>query len=143
MRLTNARKIALAVTAIVILCVGTMAWVTSSNLQRGFVAYLNEMQTQDLDQLRELLEARYRREGNFEWLRRQPQALKSVLDEMQPRVLFEADGRGGPHPAPGMPPPPPDSQQDGGASEPGPYGGQPAAGRPEPREAPPQQQSEL
>src|SRR5471030_2995875 len=91
MRLTIARKIALAVTAIVILCVGTMAWVTSSNLQRGFVAYLNEMQTQDLDQLREL---------------------KSVLDEMQPRVLFEADGRGRPRPepepAPGYP------AQDGG-----------------------------
>src|SRR5471032_3017967 len=100
MRLTIARKIALAVTAIVILCVGTMAWGTSSNLQRGFVAYLNEMQTQDLDQLRELLEARYRREGNFEWLRRQPRALKSVLDEMQPRVLFEADGRGRPRPEP-------------------------------------------
>jgi len=120
MRLTIARKIALAVTAIVILCVGTMAWVTSSNLQRGFVAYLNEMQTQDLDQLRELLEARYRREGNFEWLRRQPRALKSVLDEMQPRVLFEADGRGRPRPepepAPGYP------AQDGGVPEPTGYG---------------------
>ncbi|HJV01371.1 MAG TPA: histidine kinase, partial [Burkholderiaceae bacterium] len=69
MRLTIARKIALAVIAIVILCIGTMAWVTSISLQRGFVTYLNEMQTQDLDQLRELLEARYRTEGDFEWLR--------------------------------------------------------------------------
>src|SRR5471030_3114695 len=122
MRLTIARKIALAVTAIVILCVGTMAWVTSSNLQRGFVAYLNEMQTQDLDQLRELLEARYRREGNFEWLRRQPRALKSVLDTMQPRVLFEADGRGRPRPEPEAQQPA-DPPQEDGAREPTRYAG--------------------
>lgn len=131
MRLTIARKIALAVTAIVILCVGTMAWVTSLNLQRGFVAYLNEMQTQDLDQLRELLEARYRREGNFEWLRRQPQALKSVLDEMQPRVLFEADGRGGQRPAPAPArdddarSAPVDPAPDGNAEDPVAYGVRP------------------
>ena len=32
MRMTIARKIAVAVVAIVVLCVGTMAWVTSANL---------------------------------------------------------------------------------------------------------------
>lgn len=93
MRLTIARKIALAVTAIVILCIGTMAWVASSNLQRGFVAYLNEMQTQDLDQLRELLEERYRSEGNFDWLRHKPRALRDLLDQMKPRILAEPDER--------------------------------------------------
>lgn len=113
MRLTIARKIALAVIAIVILCIGTMAWVTSISLQRGFVTYLNEMQTQDLDQLRELLEARYRAEGDFEWLRHQPRALRSLLDQMKPRLLAEADDgrvrRRGPG---GAPPenPPPDEQ---------------------------------
>jgi len=93
MRLTIARKIALAVTAIVILSIGTMAWVTSSNLQRGFVAYLNELQTQDLDQLRELLEDRYRIEGNWDWLRHKPRALRDVLDQMKPRILAEPDER--------------------------------------------------
>ena len=93
MRLTIARKIALAVTAIVILSIGTMAWVTSSNLQRGFVAYLNELQTQDLDQLRELLEDRYRTEGNWDWLRHKPRALRDVLDQMKPRILAEPDER--------------------------------------------------
>ncbi|GJI98315.1 two-component sensor histidine kinase [Duganella caerulea] len=114
MRLTIARKIALAVTAIVILCVGTMAWVASSNLKRGFVAYLNELQVQDFDQLRELLEDRYRTEGNFEWLRGQPRALGDVLARMTPRSqVFEPDGdahrprhgRRAPPPPDGAPPP--------------------------------------
>ena len=95
MRLTIARKIALAVTAIVILSIGTMAWVTSSNLQRGFVAYLNELQTQDLDQLRVLLEDRYRTEGNFEWLRGKPRALGDLLAVMKPRLQADADDDGG------------------------------------------------
>jgi two-component system sensor histidine kinase BaeS len=121
MRLTIARKIALAVTAIVILSIGTMAWVTSSNLQRGFVAYLNELQTQDLDQLRVLLEDRYRTEGDFEWLRGRPRALGELLAAMQPRLQADADdsdgrrafrrgdGRG-PPPRRADPPPP---EEDG------------------------------
>ncbi|GJJ01722.1 two-component sensor histidine kinase [Duganella rhizosphaerae] len=93
MRLTIARKIALAVIAIVILCVGTMAWVASSNLKRGFVAYLNDLQVQDFDQLRELLEDRYRVEGNFDWLRGQPRALGELLNRITPRSqVFEPDG---------------------------------------------------
>jgi len=123
MRLTIARKIALAVIAIVILCVGTMAWVASSNLKRGFVAYLNELQVQDFDQLRELLEDRYRAEGNFDWLRGQPRALGELLNRITPRSqLFEPDGdarrphRGRrppppPHPGPGREPPPPEEGQ--------------------------------
>lgn len=123
MRLTIARKIALAVIAIVILCVGTMAWVASSNLKRGFVAYLNELQVQDFDQLRELLEERYRAEGNFDWLRGQPRALGELLNRITPRSqLFEPDGdahrphrgrRPPPplHPGPGREPPPPEADQ--------------------------------
>jgi len=115
MRLTIARKIALAVIATVVLSIGTMAWVTSSNLQRGFIAYLNDMQAQDLDQLGELLAARYRKEGHFEWLRRQPRALRDVLDQMTPQILADQGSAGrrrdGPPPPRGgggeQPPPPP------------------------------------
>ncbi|MBA5638071.1 HAMP domain-containing protein [Duganella sp. LX20W] len=119
MRLTIARKIALAVIAIVILCIGTMAWVTSISLQRGFVTYLNEMQTQDLDQLRELLEARYRSEGDFEWLRHQPRALRSLLDQMKPRLQAETD--------------------DMDVRRRGPRGGRPDRPPPEAEDAPPEQ----
>ncbi len=93
-RLTIARKIALAVAAIVILCIGTMAWLTNANLQRGFIAYLNDMQAQDLDQVSQLLAERYRREGGFEWLRHRPRAMREVLDQMAPQLQMEADGPG-------------------------------------------------
>lgn len=90
-RLTIARKIALAVALIVMLCIGTMAWLTNANLQRGFIAYLNEMQAQDLDQVSQLLAERYRREGGFEWLRHRPRAMKDVLDQMAPQLRMEPD----------------------------------------------------
>lgn len=93
MRLTIARKIALAVIAIVILCVGTMAWVSSANLQSGFVAYLNQVQGKDLDKLAGLLAARYQAEGGFEWLRRRPEALRDVLDQMTPALASDAPAR--------------------------------------------------
>ena len=93
-RLTIARKIALAVALIVILCIGTMAWLTNANLQRGFIAYLNEMQAQDLDQVSQLLAERYRREGGFEWLRHRPRAMRDVLDQMSPQLKMEADAPG-------------------------------------------------
>ncbi len=86
MRLTIARKIALAVIAIVITCVGTMAWVTSVNLKRGFVDYLNHIQTQDLEQVRDQLAQRYREEGNFEWLRHNRRAMRDVLDKITMRL---------------------------------------------------------
>jgi two-component system sensor histidine kinase BaeS len=105
-RLTIVRKIALAVVAIVILCVGTMAWVTSANLQRGFVAYLNEMQTQDFEQLRDLLAERYRQEGNFEWLRRNPTAMRGVLDKMTLQLHIDTEGEHARRPPPGVRRPP-------------------------------------
>jgi len=107
MRLTIARKIALAVIAIVILCVGTMAWVTSANLQRGFVGYLNQMQTRDLEQLSTLLVARYRQEGDFEWLRHQPRAIGELMGQMTPQL--QAEGGLGPR---RRRPPPPDRFDD-------------------------------
>ncbi|PWF55349.1 ATP-binding protein [Massilia glaciei] len=119
MRLTIARKIALAVIAIVVLCVGTMAWVTTSNLQRGFIAYLNEMQAQDLGQLRDLVQARHRREGDFDWLRRRPRALRELLDQMNPRIQAAPEPRRPRHP---------DDQFGRGAAPPDGAGGQ----RPEP-----------
>jgi len=99
-RLTFARKIALAVVAIVILCVGTMAWVTSSNLQRGFIAYLNQMQAQDLEQVGALLAARYRQEGSFEWLRGDQRAMREVLGQLSPQIQAEGGPRRRPPPRP-------------------------------------------
>ncbi|SHH18083.1 ATP-binding protein [Massilia sp. CF038] len=89
MRLTIARKIALAVIAIVILCVGTMAWVASINLQRGFVAYLNQVQAKDIEQMSSLLARRYRDEGNFDWLRHRPRAITELLAQMTPQLQAE------------------------------------------------------
>ncbi|MQA21887.1 ATP-binding protein [Rugamonas rivuli] len=130
MRLTIARKIALAVIAIVILCVGTMAWVASSNLKRGFVAYLNELQVQDFDQLRELLEERYRTEGNFDWLRGQPRALGELLNRITPRSqVFEPDGDAR-RPPRGRRPPPPPHPGPGRREPPPPEADQPPADRP-------------
>ncbi len=82
MRLTIARKIALAVVAIVITCVGTMAYVTSVNLQRGFIDYLNHVQAQDMEKLRDRLAERYRQEGSFDWLRHNRRAMREVLDTL-------------------------------------------------------------
>jgi two-component system sensor histidine kinase BaeS len=126
MRLTIARKIALAVVAIVVLSIGTMAWVTSSNLQRGFIAYLNEMQAQDLDQLAELLAARYRKEGHFEWLRRQPRALREVLDQMTPQIMAD-QGQGRRRERP-----PPDDDPEGRRPPPRPDGPPPERREPPP-----------
>jgi two-component system sensor histidine kinase BaeS len=99
-RLTIARKIALAVVAIVILCVGTMAWVASSNLQRGFIAYLNQTQAQDLEQVGRLLAARYRQEGSFDWLRGDQRALREVLGQLSPQIQAEGGPRRRPAPRP-------------------------------------------
>lgn len=127
MRLTIARKIALAVIAIVILCVGTMAWVTSSNLQRGFIAYLNQMQVQDLEQVSELLARRYRQEGDFEWLRGDQRAMREVLGQLSPQIQAEGGpqrrrpprGRGDDFGPPGRRDgPPPEAMQPPGARDP-------------------------
>lgn len=104
MRLTITRKITLAVIGIVMLCIGTMAWVTSQNLQRGFIDYLNQVQTQDLEKLRDLLAERYRDSGNFEWLRNNPRAMRNLLEQVKPRQTA-ADNDDPPPPRADPPPP--------------------------------------
>jgi two-component system sensor histidine kinase BaeS len=82
-RLTITRKIAMAMVGTVIVCIGTMTWFTSRNLQRGFVGYLNELQLQELDQLRDLLAKRYREHGSFDWLDRNPHAVHELFDRLR------------------------------------------------------------
>lgn len=104
MRLTITKKIALAVIGIVMLSVGTMAWVTSQNLQRGFIAYLNEVQVQDLEKLRDLLAQRYRETGSLDWLRDNRRAMRALLE-----TLRQSDAQGDVEQAPparALPPPP-------------------------------------
>jgi len=90
-RLTIAKKIALAVIGTVILSIGTMTWVVSQNLQRGFVAYLNEMQAQDLAELADMLAVQYRQRGNLELLRHNPEALRELLTPKNLQSQFEDD----------------------------------------------------
>ena len=108
MRLTIARKIALAVIGIVILCIGTMAWLSTVNLQRGFIAYLNEVQTQDMEQVSGLLADYYRREGSFDSLRHQHARFRQLLDQLTPQIQPAAD-----NPPPRKGPPPRRPRRDG------------------------------
>jgi len=106
-RLTVTRKIALAVIGTVIVSLGTLAWLASQNLQRGFIEYLNEGQTVELEQLRDLLADAYRERGNFEWLRHNPRAMREFFDRIRPRPQ-PPEGRRPPpgRPGPdGLPPP--------------------------------------
>lgn len=117
-----ARKIALAMIGVVILCIGTMAWLSTINLQRGFIAYLNQVQAQDMEEVSKLLAEHYRREGSFDSLRHQRGRFKDLLDRMDPQIL----------PAAGNPPPPehrPPRHDDGAGGY-----GRPA---PPPRRGPP------
>lgn len=80
MRITIAFKLVAAAIVMVLLCLGTMAWITSRNLEHGFLAYLNELQTQPLDDIRDELAKQYRKRGDFDWLRRNPRALAKLMD---------------------------------------------------------------
>ncbi|MFZ6691721.1 ATP-binding protein [Undibacterium sp. SXout20W] len=84
MRLTIAKKIAVTITTIVILCIGTMAWISSQNLKRGFISYLSELEQQDLRKLSQLLAEDYRRDGNFDHLSRDREGLHDILEQMRP-----------------------------------------------------------
>lgn len=112
-----ARKIALAMIGIVILCIGTMAWLGTVNLQRGFIAYLNEVQAQDMEQVSKLLADYYRREGSFDSLRHDRARFRDVLEQLDPQIRPAADNMPPPAPrqrgdgAPHRPPPPP-AQRD-------------------------------
>jgi two-component system sensor histidine kinase BaeS len=93
LRLTITKKLALAVILIVIVCIGTMTWLTSQNLQRGFIAYLNQLQVQHLEKLGQKLEQRYQEKGDFEWLRHNRRELRLLLEELQPQLVQEANPR--------------------------------------------------
>ncbi len=95
MRPTIAFKLATAAIGMVVLCLGTMAWVTSRNLESGFITYLNELQLQHLDEVKDILTEQYRERGNFDWLRRNPRALADLIEQ-----------RSGERPADDDPPPP-------------------------------------
>ena len=87
LRLTIAKKLALAIIGIVILCVGTMAWVTSQNLQRGFISYLNQLQTEHLEQVAQAIEKRYRESGSFDWLRHNRREMRQLLDSVPAKLV--------------------------------------------------------
>lgn len=92
MRLTIARKIALAVIAIVILSIGTMAWVTSQNLKSGFIAYLNQLEAQDLEQLSNLLADEVRQHGNLQRFQDNRRAMRELLDSLHPTGQLQRSG---------------------------------------------------
>jgi two-component system sensor histidine kinase BaeS len=112
MRVTITAKIALAVIGIAILCITTLAWVTSQNLKNGFIAYLNEQQAQELEGIGKLMLEEYRQYGSLEHLRHNRDAVKQVLDRRPPSqglAGMQVQGSLPPPPQmdPGMPPPPP------------------------------------
>ncbi|HEX8955921.1 MAG TPA: HAMP domain-containing protein, partial [Burkholderiaceae bacterium] len=110
--MTIAFKLVAAAIVMVVLCLGTMAWITSRNLEHGFLAYLNELQSQPLDDIRDELAKQYRERGDFEWLRRNPRALAQLLDRRrhEQRMATGETGDEAPNaplgPPPGADPPP-------------------------------------
>ncbi|MFZ6773441.1 ATP-binding protein [Undibacterium sp. SXout7W] len=99
MRLTIASKIALAITTVAMLSIGTMAWITSQNLKSGFITYLSELEAQDLERLSKLLAEDYRRHGSFERFQHNRRPMRDLLDQLRepPRPGSDRD----------QPPPPP------------------------------------
>ncbi len=83
MQLSIAKKLAIAITAIVILSIGTMAWVSSQNLKRGFISYLNELEQQDLRKLSQLLADDYRQHGNFDRFYHDRRSMRDLLDQLR------------------------------------------------------------
>lgn len=86
LRMTIARKIGLAVMTIVVLSVATMALVTSKNLNRGFLTYLDQLQLRELAPIRDAIAERYKSEGNFDWLQRDPQEMRNIFRQVRGSV---------------------------------------------------------
>jgi len=107
MQVSIAKKLAIAITAIVILCIGTMAWVSSQNLKRGFIAYLNELEQQDLNKLSQLLADDYRQNGNFDRFYHDRRNMRDLLDQLRSHPPKENDN----------PTPPPPSLRRGDVGE--------------------------
>nr|CCO25558.1 Signal transduction histidine-protein kinase BaeS [uncultured bacterium] len=101
LRMTIARKIGLAVVLIVVLSIGAMAWMTSQNLNRGFLNYLEQLQLRELAQIRDAIAERYQREGDFEWLRGNRDEMRAIIDKI--RGVSSGKAESDPRP----PPPPP------------------------------------
>lgn len=106
MRITIATKIALAIIAIVILCVLTMAWQTSRNLESGFLTYLDAMQRKDLVKLGDLVAKLHREKGSLESLRHNPRAMRELMSQMTSQIQanqanYAARGGPGSPPLPG------------------------------------------
>ena len=112
MRLTIAVKIAVAAAAVAILSIGAMAWISSENLKRGFIAYLSELERQDLTRLAQLLAEDYKAHGDFSRFQGQRGAMRDLLDQLR-----DAERRPPPPPRQERarrwderhPPPPPDA----------------------------------
>ncbi len=86
MRFNIASKIAVSIIGMVILSVGTMAWISSQNLKAGFITYLNEQETDRLDELSKLFAAEYIRDGSFERFQNNRRAMRDLLDKIRPQA---------------------------------------------------------
>ena len=87
MRFNIASKIAVSIIGIVILSVGTMAWISSQNLKSGFITYLNELEADNLEELSKLLAADYKREGNLNRFQDNRRAMRDLLDKIRPQAM--------------------------------------------------------
>jgi two-component system sensor histidine kinase BaeS len=85
MRFNIASKLAVSIVGIVILSVGTMAWMSSQNLKTGFIAYLNEQETDNLEELSKLLATEYKREGNLNRFQNNRRAMRELLEKIRPQ----------------------------------------------------------
>lgn len=86
MRFNIASKIAVSIIGMVILSVGTMAWISSQNLKAGFISYLNEQEADNLDELSKLFAAEYIRDGSFERFHDNRRAMRELLDKIRPQA---------------------------------------------------------
>lgn len=85
MRFNIASKIAVSIIGMVILSVGTMAWISSQNLKAGFITYLNEQKADNLAELSKLFAAEYIRDGSFEHFHDNRRAMRELLDKVRPQ----------------------------------------------------------
>ncbi|MES2048083.1 MAG: ATP-binding protein [Pseudomonadota bacterium] len=86
MRFNIASKIAVSIIGMVILSVGTMAWISSQNLKAGFISYLNEQEADNLQELSKLFAAEYIRDGSFERFHDNRRAMRELLDKIRPQA---------------------------------------------------------
>ena len=114
MRFNIASKIAVSIIGVVMLSVGTMAWISSQNLKTGFITYLNEQETDSLEELSKLFAAEYKRDGDLNRFQDNRRAMRDLLDKVRPlqapadvKIPDRPNRRPPPNgrPRPDMPPP--------------------------------------